>query len=161
MMQMTGEVAWWAVGGGRERRRSGRRVVGDGGSRFGRGRGRPWGRVARVFLRSKAKVSEWSNFGGERLLGAANGDEPKRRIHGIKSNPVKERSALRAAGRLSLLRQESGRGTESGSEDPRVTPTRGAPSSRLRLGHQAARNRRLRELALLPCGRAGTNTLGG
>jgi hypothetical protein len=32
-------------------------------------------------LRSKVKVSEWSNFGGERLLGAANGDERKRGIH--------------------------------------------------------------------------------
>ncbi len=45
-----------------------------GASRFGPGLGRPWGRVARVFLRSKVKVSEWSNFGGERLLGAANGN---------------------------------------------------------------------------------------
>jgi hypothetical protein len=34
-----------------------------------------------VFLRSKVKRSEWSNFGVERLLGAANGDEPKRGIH--------------------------------------------------------------------------------
>jgi len=46
--------------------------------------GAPWGRVPRVFLRSKVKVSEGSNFGGERLLGAANGDEPRRGIHGIK-----------------------------------------------------------------------------
>jgi hypothetical protein len=45
------------------------------------GRGRPWGRVARVFLRSKGKVSEWRNFGVEWLLGAANGDEPVPRIH--------------------------------------------------------------------------------
>ena len=37
-----------------------------------------------MFLRSKVKVSERSNFGGERLLGAANGDERKRGIHGIK-----------------------------------------------------------------------------
>src|SRR5258707_14492569 len=61
---------------------------GDGGLRFGRGRGRPWGRVARGFLRSKVKSSEWSNFGGERLLGAANGDRPKRRIQESKSNPI-------------------------------------------------------------------------
>jgi hypothetical protein len=33
-----------------------------------------------VYLGSKAKDSEWSNFGGERLLGAANGDEPKREL---------------------------------------------------------------------------------
>src|SRR5229473_8464627 len=64
------------------------RADGEGGSRFGLGRGRPWGRVARVFLRSKAKVSEWSNLGGERLLGAANGDEPKRRIQESKSSPI-------------------------------------------------------------------------
>ena len=74
-----------------------RRVDEYGASRFGPGLGRPWGRVARVFLRSKVKVSEWSNFGGERLLGAVNGDEPKRGIQGIKSNPVKGKSALRAA----------------------------------------------------------------
>src|SRR6266404_3143311 len=66
----------------------GRRVDGDGGLRFVPGRGRPWGRVARVFLRSKVKVSEWSNFGGERPLGAANGDRPKRRIQESKSNPI-------------------------------------------------------------------------
>ena len=64
----------------------GRRVDADGGLRFGRGRGRPWGRVARVFLRSKVESSEWSNFGGERLLGAANGDgclvEPRRMQEG-------------------------------------------------------------------------------
>src|SRR6266478_4675320 len=58
------------------------RVDERGPSRFGRERGRPWGRVAQGLLRSKVKSSEWSNFGGERLLGAANGDEPKRRIHG-------------------------------------------------------------------------------
>ena len=52
----------------------GRQVDEDGGLGFQRGRGRPWGRVARVFLTSKVKVSEWSNFGGERLLGAANGN---------------------------------------------------------------------------------------
>jgi hypothetical protein len=52
----------------------GRRVDGDGGLRFGRGRGRPWGRVARGFFRSKVESSEWSNFRDERLLGAANGD---------------------------------------------------------------------------------------
>ncbi len=34
-----------------------------------------------MFLRSKVKVSEWSIFVGERLLGAVNGDEPKRGIH--------------------------------------------------------------------------------
>ncbi len=51
------------------------RVDGEGASRFGPGRGRPWGRVARGFVRSKVKSSEWSNLGGERLLGAANGDE--------------------------------------------------------------------------------------
>jgi len=33
-----------------------------------------------VYLRSKVKDSEWSNFGGERLLGAANGEEPKREL---------------------------------------------------------------------------------
>jgi len=58
-----------------------RRVDGEGASRFGPGRGRPWGRVARGFIRSKVKVSEWRNFGVERLLGAANGDEPIPRIH--------------------------------------------------------------------------------
>ena|ERR1700687_345206 len=57
-------------------------VAGDEASGFGPGRGRPWGRVARVFLRSKVKVSEWRIFGVERLLGAANGDEPKRGIRG-------------------------------------------------------------------------------
>ena len=36
-----------------------------------------------MYLGSKVKDSEWRNFGGERLLGAVNGDEPKRRIHGI------------------------------------------------------------------------------
>ena len=51
-----------------------RRVDGEGASRFGRGRGRPWGRVARAFIGSKVKSSEWRNFGVERLLGAANGD---------------------------------------------------------------------------------------
>jgi len=55
----------------------GLRVDGDGASRFGPGRGRPCGRVARVYLRRKVKISEWSNFGVERLLEAANGDEPK------------------------------------------------------------------------------------
>jgi hypothetical protein len=30
-----------------------------------------------VYLRSKGKDSEWWNFGGERLLGAVNGDELK------------------------------------------------------------------------------------
>ena len=73
-----------------------RRVDGEGASRFGPGRGRPWGRVARVFLGSKEKVSEWRNFGVEWLLGAANGDENEK-------NSMSE------------------------SEDPRVTPTRGAP----------------------------------
>src|SRR5882762_10301182 len=66
----------------------GRRVDEDGPSRFGRGRGRPWGRVARGFFKSKVETSEWSNFGGERLLGAANGDRPKRRIQVSKSNPI-------------------------------------------------------------------------
>jgi hypothetical protein len=48
-----------------------------------------------VFLRSKVKVSEWRNFGVERVLGAANGDEPKRRIHEIKnqSREGEERAA--------------------------------------------------------------------
>src|SRR5712692_5113794 len=49
-----------------------RRVDGQGASRFGRGSGRPWGRVARVSVRSKVKRREWSNFGREQLLGAAN-----------------------------------------------------------------------------------------
>jgi len=31
-------------------------------------------------LGSKAKVSEWWNFGGERLLGAVKCDEPKERV---------------------------------------------------------------------------------
>ncbi len=66
----------------------GRRVDADGGLGFEPGRGRPWGRVARVFLRSKVESSEWSNFGGERLLGAANGNRPKRRIQESKSNPI-------------------------------------------------------------------------
>jgi hypothetical protein len=51
-----------------------RRVDADGGLGFEPGRGRPWGRVARVKLRGKVKSSEWSNFGVEQLLGAANGD---------------------------------------------------------------------------------------
>jgi hypothetical protein len=71
------------VGGG-----MGGHVDREGALRFGAGRGRPWGRVARGFLRSKVKVSEWSNFGSERLLGAANGDEPKRRIRESKSSPI-------------------------------------------------------------------------
>jgi hypothetical protein len=66
VMQMTGKVAWLECL---------RCVNEEGASRFGPGRGRPWGRVARVFLRSTAKVSEWSNFEAERLLGAANGNE--------------------------------------------------------------------------------------
>jgi len=66
----------------------GRQVDEDGGLGFQRGRGRPWGRVARVFFRSKVESSEWSNFGGERLLGAANGNRPKRRIQESKSNPI-------------------------------------------------------------------------
>ena len=37
-----------------------------------------------MFLRSKVKVSERSNFAVERLLGAANGKELKRGIHGVK-----------------------------------------------------------------------------
>src|SRR6266852_9765600 len=45
---------------------------GEGGLRFGRGLGRPWRRVARVSFRSKVKRREWSNFGREQLLGAAN-----------------------------------------------------------------------------------------
>ena len=61
-----------------------RREGGDAASGLGRGRGRPWGRVARERLGSKVKRSEWSNFGGERLLGAANGNDPKKRIQGIK-----------------------------------------------------------------------------
>ena len=65
-------------------------------SRFGRGRGRPWGRVARERLGSKVKRSEWSNFGGERLLGAANGNDPKKRIQGIKKQSREgEESAAR------------------------------------------------------------------
>ena len=42
--------------------------------RFGRGQGRPRGRVARRSFGSKGKVSEWRNFGVEWLLGAANGN---------------------------------------------------------------------------------------
>ena len=60
-MATTKEVAWFLCL---------RRINEDGASGFGPGRGRPWGRVARVFLRSKVKVSEWSIFVGERLLGA-------------------------------------------------------------------------------------------
>jgi len=37
-----------------------------------------------VYLGSKVKDSEWRNFGGERLLGAVNGDQPGRKIQGIK-----------------------------------------------------------------------------
>jgi len=55
---------------------------------FGRGLGRPWGRVARVKLRGKVKSSEWWIFGVEWLLGAANGDRPKTRIQESKSNPM-------------------------------------------------------------------------
>ena len=65
-----------------------RRVDADGGSGFEPGRGRPWGRVARVKLRGKVKSSEWRIFGVERLLGAANGNRPKRRIQESKSNPI-------------------------------------------------------------------------
>jgi hypothetical protein len=75
----------WVVSGGRwvAGRGAGRRVGEDGASRFGPEQGRPWGRVARLCLAGKVKSSEWSNFGAERLLGAANGDEPTRGIHGI------------------------------------------------------------------------------
>jgi hypothetical protein len=65
--------------------------------------GRPWGRVARVRLAGKVKSSEWSNLGVERLLGAANGDEPKRGVHGIKNNPVKGKIALRAARKTAFV----------------------------------------------------------
>ena len=44
--------------------------------RFGRGQGRPRGRIARGSFGSKGKVSEWRNFGVEQLLGAVNGEEP-------------------------------------------------------------------------------------
>jgi hypothetical protein len=60
-----------------------------GASRFGPGRGRPWGRVARGFIGSKVKVSEWRNFGVEWLLGAANGDEPQQEFGGIKRQAAK------------------------------------------------------------------------
>jgi hypothetical protein len=42
--------------------------------------GATMGRVARGFIRSKVKSSEWRDFAVERLLGAANGAEPKRKI---------------------------------------------------------------------------------
>ena len=45
--------------------------------------GRPWGTVASVFLRSKAKVSEWWIFGVERLLRAANGSASRAAVDGI------------------------------------------------------------------------------
>ena len=81
----------------------GRRVDEDGASGFVPGRGRPWGRVARVQLAGKVKSSERSNFEGERLLGAANGDEPREEITGSKSNPVKEKSALRVARKVVFI----------------------------------------------------------
>ncbi len=67
----------------------GRRVDADGGLRFEPGRGRrPWGRVARVFFRSKVESSEWSNFGGERLLGAANGKGRREEFRNRKAIPL-------------------------------------------------------------------------
>ena len=80
-----------------------RLVDGEGASRFAWGRGRPWARIAQGFIRSKVKSSEWRNFGVERFLGAANGDEPKRRIHGIKKRSCEVRCAWQ--GRLPLWRQ--------------------------------------------------------
>lgn len=52
-----GEVGseWWVVGNGGGLLR----VDEEGAAEFGPGRGRPCGSVARVFLRSKGKVSEW------------------------------------------------------------------------------------------------------
>jgi hypothetical protein len=94
---MTGEGAW-LVGL--------RRVNEEEASRFGPGQGRPWGRVARVSLRSKAKRRERSNFGREWQLGAANGDGGGRRsaeFTGWKSSPVKEKSALRAARKVVVV----------------------------------------------------------
>src|SRR6266851_9261825 len=72
----------WVVLGGRGLRRG---AAGRRGRSFEirAGTGRPWGRVARGTFTSKVKSSEWSNFGGERLLGAANGDEP---VHHAKAN---------------------------------------------------------------------------
>ena len=79
-------------------------VDGDGASRFGPGRGRPWGRVAWLSLAGKVKSSEWRIFGGERLLGASNGNEPKRRIHGIKRQS-REGEECAARGKESRLCQ--------------------------------------------------------
>ena len=67
-----GEAAWFVCL---------RAVNEDGASRLRPGRARTWVRVARRFIRSKVKGSEGRNFGVERLLGAANGEEPKRGIH--------------------------------------------------------------------------------
>ena len=53
---------------------------------------------------SKVKVNEWLIFGVERLLGAANGDEPKRGIHGIRkqSREVKECARCKIAAFVAL-----------------------------------------------------------
>jgi hypothetical protein len=72
-----------------------------------------------VLARSKVKVREWSNLGRERLLGAAIGDGgggQREEFTGSKSGPVKGKSALRVARKLSLLRQDSRRSSESEGE---------------------------------------------
>ncbi len=88
-------------------------------------------------------VSEWLLLGRSVVAEFSSAHFARRNVHrpgeeftGWKSNPVKEKIASRKddrdahntlrQGRLSLLRQARG-GGENESEDPRVTPTRGAP----------------------------------
>ena len=71
-------------------------------------------------------MSETSVHPLERLLGAANGDEPKRRIHGSKkrSREGEDRAAHGNEG-VFVARFQKWKNNESESEDPRVKPTRG------------------------------------
>src|SRR5216684_4434397 len=88
-------------------------------------------------------VAEWLLLGRSVVAEFSSAHFARRNVHrpgeeftGWKSNPVKEKIASRKddrdahntlrQGRLSLLRQARG-GGENESEDPRVTPTRGAP----------------------------------
>src|ERR1700687_426957 len=97
---------------------------GDGASRLGPGRERPWGRVARGFIGSKVKSSEWWKFGVEWLLGAANGDEPKRTSYRIKKESRGERIGLCAARKVFFITTDSGRSSENEREGPGAIPAR-------------------------------------
>ncbi len=114
----TGEVAWCVCL---------RRANEEGASRLAPGHGRPWGRVAWVRLRSKVKLSERSKFGGEWLLGAANGGELMRRITGSKD--ALESSRIEEGGGWSGGSHRSGWGCKAAAvafrwESESATPTR-------------------------------------